>query len=500
MDINIKGFITLLLILIIVIATIRPSGAIEQQKEKWDVHKYYYPNTINKNRHPIVKKFFNLSIDEYIDIYCIRYPLVNKKALKSILEYKPKYCYWIGNDLFPIFDHNQKKMLVIESNSCPSGQKSLPIDDNMMSGYYKLIKESFLPLANQPNLPTGYLAVIYDTNEMENMAYAQVIKHLSGEKVFLYKYNENEQNIHYLNRILYLRDKQSNQLYPIRAVFRYVTQKPWKVIPFNSRTLIFNPIEVCFAGGRNKQIASLGYLELNRRLNKDNLSIVLPTTINNLNLNKTVQIVKNQFYGKAVIKNPYSNKGQGVFTILDETDLTNFINYKHHYDNFIVQSLIGPKGISSSSEIYHRGTKPDIKGNQYIYDLRMMCAATDNGLRPITCYARRALYPFSTNGKLVKVKNGESWNILGTNLSIKENGNWTTDNSRLIPFSEKDFQLLGLDLFDLVEGYVQTALSLVSIDMNAQKMFNSSDLKSIKNNIKKKNNDSVLLNEILEIY
>ena len=38
----------------------------------------------------------------------------------------------------------------------------------------------------------------------------------------------------------------------VRAVIRYVTQKPWNRIPPITRTLIYNPVLACLAGGRNK--------------------------------------------------------------------------------------------------------------------------------------------------------------------------------------------------------------------------------------------------------
>lgn len=39
---------------------------------------------------------------------------------------------------------------------------------------------------------------------------------------------------------------------PVRACLRYVTQRPWNRIPPITRTLIFNPVLACLAGGRNK--------------------------------------------------------------------------------------------------------------------------------------------------------------------------------------------------------------------------------------------------------
>ena len=45
--------------------------------------------------------------------------------------------------------------------------------------------------------------------------------------------------------------------------------------------------------------------------------------------------------GHAVIKVPYSNAGQGVFTLTSAEELRAFMDEDHHYDKFIVQSLVG---------------------------------------------------------------------------------------------------------------------------------------------------------------
>ena len=55
--------------------------------------------------------------------------------------------------------------------------------------------------------------------------------------------------------------------------------------------------------------------------------------------------------------------------------------------------------------------------------------------------------------------------MLGTNLSIKIGENkWTSDSKRLMLMDRKEFNSLGIGLDDLIESYIQSALSMVSID------------------------------------
>ena len=53
---------------------------------------------------------------------------------------------------------------------------------------------------------------------------------------------------------------------PVRAAFRYVTQRPWTRIPLTSATPMLNPVLPCLAGGRNKMIAAKAYDLFNAEL------------------------------------------------------------------------------------------------------------------------------------------------------------------------------------------------------------------------------------------
>jgi hypothetical protein len=109
---------------------------------------------------------------------------------------------------------------------------------------------------------------------------------------------------------------------------------------------------------------------------------------------------------------------------------------------------------------------PDRKGDIYVADLRCMAVAGKSGFRPAAIYARRARQPLTP--KLAKT--GNSWDMLGTNLSYKkEDGTWSTQTERLLLMDGRDFNKLGVGLDDLIEAYLQTVMSMIAIDeMGAQ--------------------------------
>ena len=281
---------------------------------------------------------------------------------------------------------------------------------------------------------------------------------------------------------------------PIRAAFRYVTQRPWNRIPVQTKTAILNPIIACLAGGRNKMMAAKAYDFHNGNLMGTGLAINTPATTWDVS-KREVPLWVRRLGGHAVIKNPYSNAGQGVYTITSQAELDAFMKRDHPYERFIVQSLIGNAEWSSRTQagrLYHVGTVPNKRGRIFVADLRVMVCAGPGGFRPLIIYARRARSPL-----LSKLGEVPSWDMLGTNLSIKrEDGGWDSDQERLLLMDSKDFNSLGLGIDELIEAYIQTVLSTLAIDQMAQRLitakgaFRSKLFRSL-------NDDDTLLAEIM---
>nr|MDQ3017227.1 hypothetical protein [Bacteroidota bacterium] len=315
--------------------------------------------------------------------------------------------------------------------------------------------------------------------------------------VYLVPLHHDQPNDHirFKSRMMEILDEK-NKWRPLGAAFRYVTQKPWNRIPASTRTKIYNPIVACLAGGRNKLMASKAYDIYNTEIMNLGLKIRTPETIWDVNKEEVPMWVR-RMGGQAVIKVPYSNAGQGVYTIVNETELQKFMLIDFEYKKFIVQSLIGNYRWSSRTEggkFFHLGTIPNNKGETYVFDLRMMICATPAGYRPVCVYSRRAAKPLADS-----VKEGDdSWEMLGTNLSFKDQGGqWSTDTNRLILMDRRDFNHLGMGLDDLIEAYVQTILSTIAIDRMARKLMNNRGQFNLAL-FSSFNDDPFLVNEIMQ--
>lgn len=463
----------------------------------FEAEKHFYPKALNSQLHAMVGHFFYLNHDRIIKRYHHLNPQVDPTVLQEILEYKCKHFMWGGSDLFYVTtEHGNRRMIVLETNSCPSGQKSMPprTDSDEFRGYRYLLEQCFLPAMKKKRLPKGGLAVIYDKNYMENSGYAETLAELTGENVYLIPHFDNYDHfIDFENGVMHVHTPNHGRV-PIRAAFRYVTQKPWNRIPIETKTMIFNSTLVCLAGGRNKLVASKAYELFNSEIADSGLKIRVPETIREVS-KLEIPLWIERFGGFAVIKNPYSNAGQGVYTITNSKELDAFMREEHNYDQFIVQSLIGHYDWSSQShsgKYYHIGTIPNKKGNIYVADLRMMVYSGNNGFAPCAIYARKAKNPLCED-----IANKDSWEILGTNLSIKKGENeWDSDTSRLMLMDRKDFNTLGIGSDDLIEAYIQTILSIVAIDKMAERLLNSKGQFRIKL-FKSLNKDDSLINEIL---
>ncbi len=446
------------------------------QPNSFDAPKHWYAKALNATIHPTVSFFFSLDTDRIVNRYCHLHPIVDRDFLIKILSYEPEYFFWSGADLLNVTSAGGKRqMVLIETNSCPSGQKSMPLRDDFqeMGGYKTLIEQTFLPQMRKKAPKEGVLAVLFDKNNVESAGYAASLAELLNETVYLIEFTHTDPDppVRVQDEWIEIKDENGDWL-RVRAVYRYVTQKPWSRIPLHCKTFIFNPIVACLAGGRNKMIAAKAYDFLNAEIEKSGLSISIPETIWNVS-KEEVPLYVNKMGGQAVIKVPYSNAGQGVYTIVNQRELDNFMSLSFDYEQFIVQSLIGNyqwTSKTSKGKLYHVGTVPDKKGNSYVADIRMMLHATEQGLKPISIYARKAANPLV--GQLESSDN--SWDILGTNLSIKlPNGTWDSDTNRLILMDRRDFNKLGIGLDDMLEGYLQTVLATIAIDKMAQKLMNS---------------------------
>jgi len=469
------------------------------QPNEFEPENHWYPKALNATIHPMVSFFLNLDQERIIKRYCHMHPTVDKSKLSEILAHKSKHFLWAGADVLNVTSAGGKRqMVVIENNSCPSGQKSMPlVDDNKEQGSYRLLVErTFKPsLKNLRNKINGGIAVIYDKNPMEVSGYAEVIADVMKEPVHYVSFHDGDENrgAKFIDGILHVYDE--SEWKPIRAAFRYVTQKPWNRIPLNSKTKIINPTIACLAGGRNKMVAAKAYDIFNAELREHGLKINTPETIWDVSKNEIPIWVK-KLGGHAVIKVPYSNAGQGVYTIVTEEELEAFMNLEFDYDLFIVQSLIGNfnwSSTTSAGKLYHVGMIPDHKNQTFVADIRMMVSTTAEGIKPLCTYARRAERPLVDEVPTGK----DSWAMLGTNLSVKnQDGSWSSDTNRLILTDRRDFNKLGVGLDDLIEAFIQTVLSMVAIDKMAQTLVNKKGKFRMKL-FKSLNNDLSLLDEIL---
>ena len=434
----------------------------------FETSDHFYPKVLNAHIHPLVRNLMALGNQRIVTRYCHLHPEVDPQAVESLLSLRPRFFRWGGCDLFHVTTETGiRKVVVVETNSCPSGQKSMPRLDESdeEAGYLTVIRRSFLPALQRRSVKgiSGGLAVIYDKNHMEASGYAATMAQESGETVWLVPFHKSDEGatVRFVDGVMQINT--GEDWINIRGAFRYVTQQPWNRIPPLTKTMIYNPVIVCLAGGRNKLVASKAYDLYNASVIDSGLHINTPETIWDVALNEVPMWVQ-RMGGVAVVKVPYSNAGQGVYTITSPEELDAFLQVDHHYDHFIVQALIGNSQWSSQSKegrLFHVGTMPDKKMNLYVADLRFMVAAGPDGFFPVAIYARRARKPIES-----QLKPGQSsWDMLGTNLSVKnEDGSFTTQPERLLLVDSRDFNRLGFGMDDLIESYIQTVMSLTAIE------------------------------------
>jgi len=106
-----------------------------------------------------------------------------------------------------------------------------------------VLERSFKDLLKGADVSLGGLAVIYDKNPMEASGYAAVMAEICKETVYLVEYYDSDVNppVRWVDKVMEIRTPEGAWV-PIRAAFRYVTQRPWQRIPIQSRTLVLNSV------------------------------------------------------------------------------------------------------------------------------------------------------------------------------------------------------------------------------------------------------------------
>ena len=479
---------------------LRPGVEIIQPKS-FEPEQHFYTRVLNATMHPLVSYFMHLTPERLVSRYCHLHPQVDVDALKHALQYEPRYLKWGGVDLFNVTTAGGiRQMVVIETNSCPAGLKSMPlfIEFKEQGGYQVLVQQAFSPALARHRFKEGGLAVLYDKNYMEASGYAAAMADVFESPVYLVPFFDSEPDrpARFSDGVLEVRTPE-NEWVPIRGAIRYVTQRPWNRIPLVTRTFIFNPIVACLAGGRNKMVAAMAYDFHNAELLGSGLKIRTPETFRDVDKREVPLMVK-RFGGQAVVKVPYSNAGQGVFTITNKAELDRFMEMEFPYTQFIVQSLIGDYHWSSTGgqgKFFHVGTVPDRNNQIYVADMRMMLVGTEAGLRPLALYARRAPMPLPERLDTSVA----SWSVLGTNLSVKKGPDlWDVETSRLLLMDRKDFNKLGLGLDDLIKAFIQSVLAVTAIDQMACTLMTQKGTFKAKL-FRSLNKDRALLDEIMDV-
>ncbi|XP_078607042.1 uncharacterized protein LOC144879456 isoform X2 [Branchiostoma floridae x Branchiostoma japonicum] len=429
---------------------------------------FLHPAMGEAKTHPTVTAFLQLDTEQIILRYCKEHKDVQPEALWKILTYRPKHFHWAGGDLFPsVTAAGLREMVVVEVNSVPAGLKYMPHGGTGMdSGYHKLMGETFLNTVSSkcdPSLSNMPLAVLHNKKntycqQIEPIAYATALADITKEPVYLVESFVDQPNIRWTDGVMEVRDEE-DQWHAVRAAFRYVTQKPWTRIPLTTKTVVFNHIASDLSGGRNKLLAAMAYEDFNKQQGDTGLRIRTPRTF--LHVTKAqIPTAVQALGGKAVIKVPYSNSGQGVYTVTSQKELDELMALDLNYEKFIVQALVGHKNWSSS-QWHHACTLPDEEDREYVFDTRLMVHATPDGFRPLCIFSRRAHLPLpdSLDGT------EDSWEFLGTNLTVTDTvGDSKSDTERLLSVDNKPFETLNLNVDDLVDGFVQTVMAAIAID------------------------------------
>ena len=113
----------------------------------FETEDHFYPRVLNAHIHPLIRNLMDMGNERIASRYCHLHPEVDPEAVRDLLTTIPRYFRWGGSDLFHVTgETGLRQVVVIETNSCPSGQKSMPrVNESIeKAGYDRLLRDSFL--------------------------------------------------------------------------------------------------------------------------------------------------------------------------------------------------------------------------------------------------------------------------------------------------------------------------------------------------------------------
>ena len=136
----------------------------------FETESHFYPRVLNAHIHPLIRNLMDMGNERIASRYCHLHPEVDQASVRELLATIPRYFRWGGCDLFHVTsEEGKRQVVVIETNSCPSGQKSMPrVNESLeKAGYERLLRDSFLEqVSRRKGVPKGDLVVIYDKNHI----------------------------------------------------------------------------------------------------------------------------------------------------------------------------------------------------------------------------------------------------------------------------------------------------------------------------------------------
>ncbi|OMJ08027.1 hypothetical protein AYI69_g11224 [Smittium culicis] len=317
------------------------------------------------------------------------------------------------------------------------------LDENNSHGGYNTVLKTVFSHVFDKKVPgdSGYLAVIYDKNVMEASGYATALADMTKETVYLVPYYKDEPNDH----IKWV--KQEQDLGGDEGEVRHAEAVEQNSDQFEDKGVESDSI---VPGRRAQQDDGCDRVR-DVQPGADRIRPRNQVPGNNQQCREKRNSAVAQVNGQC--RRPQSSVQQC----------------------WAGRSLVGNSNWSSRTKgesFYHVGTIPDKKDNTYVCDIRMMVVGSDSGFVPVCIYSRKARKPLVS--VLDENSSTNSWEILGTNLSVKlADNSWTTEPARLALMDHKDFNKLGLGIDDLIDCYIQTVLSTIAIDKMCKKLINA---------------------------
>jgi hypothetical protein len=397
----------------------------------------------------MVRDLLASSPGELAAAYAEANPGVDEAVLAALLGVPPGDFFLCGADLMMVEVDEHREFRVIEVNSAPGFAYCTPGRDAAELAYGRTVE---LVLDGLTREEQAGLAILTESKvPIETVGFAACFEHALGVPVPILGPPE-------LRRADRRPAGRGVRLVcdgrTLTGGLRYLHEDPWEILPPDAVGRFVNGTGIDLRGARDKVMAHLAYERFNRARRSHGLAVRTPRTII-VRRPEDFDAARGAVGRWAVSKIAQGHSGRGVEFHPEKGSAAPAGPYP-----VVLQEMLLPSSLALPGETRLRGIP--LRGEEYVFDLRIILGGFPDGIRPLMAYGRRSPQPV----RRLDPREAETISdVMKVNISVPDGPDESRlETERLLFADDEGIAAMGLSTADLQRATVEAALAMIAVD------------------------------------